>query len=88
MKLFRYRRPFLKTLLGFSVLLLFVLTICAVLPGVARRFPFEALIGVAVSAICVIAIVLYVWELVIIGWVVDFLSEIGVPRISSKTGSS
>jgi hypothetical protein len=38
------------------------------------------LIVVGISAVSVLAVVLYVWELVIIGWVVDFLSEIGMPK--------
>jgi hypothetical protein len=85
MKIFGYRRPFLQALLGISVLILFVLTISAVLLSVFKSFPLETLIVVAVLAVCVIAIVLYIGELVIVCWVVDFLSEIGMPKIQARS---
>jgi hypothetical protein len=71
------------------LLLLFMLTatICAVLPRVARRFPFETFVFVVVLSIGGISIVLYIGQLVIVGWVVDlvdFLSEIGMPKIKAR----
>jgi hypothetical protein len=66
MKIFGYRRLFLQALLGVSVLILFVLTISAVLLSVFKSFPLETLIIVAVFAVCGIAIVLYIGELVIV----------------------
>ena len=84
MKIFGYRRPFLQALLGILVLILFVLTISAVLLSVFKSFPLETLIIVAVFAVCGIAIVLYIGELVILCWVVDFLSEIGMPKIQAR----
>jgi hypothetical protein len=69
-------------------LFLFVLTtICAVLLSVFsvfRRFPLEALILATVTAIAGIGIILYLGELFIIGWVVDFLSELGMPKFLAK----
>jgi hypothetical protein len=47
-------------------LILFVLTISAVLLSVFKSFPLETLIIVAVFAVCGIAIVLYIGELVIV----------------------
>jgi hypothetical protein len=66
----------------FSVLFLLLLTtICAVLVSVSRHFPLETLIVAAILAIAGIGIILYIWELVIVSWIVDFLSEIGMPTI-------
>jgi len=84
MKIVENRRSLLKALLDISVLFLFVLVIlmiCVVLPSVWRRFPLETLITVTIFAAAGIGIVLYIRELVIVGWVVDFLSEIGMPQI-------
>ena len=53
---------------------------------ISERYPLEALIILAVFVVCGIAIVLYIGQLVIIGWVVDFLSEIGVPKIQALPG--
>jgi hypothetical protein len=81
MSILGYRRPFLKALPGLLVLFLFTLTISVALLGVSRRFPLETLIVAAVFAVSGLAVVLYMGELVVIGWVVDFLSEIGMPKI-------
>jgi len=75
------RRPFLATLLGVSVLLLCVLMICAELLSIFRIFPLHTLIAAGLVAVCGLAVVLYIWELVIIGWVIDFLSKTGMPEI-------
>jgi len=53
---------------------------------ISRRYPLEILIIVGVFVACGIAVVLYVGELVIVGWVVDFLSELGVPKIQAMPG--
>ncbi len=50
-------------------------------PRVFRRYPLETLIVTGVLAIAVAGIVLYIGELVAIGWIVDFLSAIGMPKI-------
>ena len=39
---------------------------------------------VAVIAIALIGIFLYIGELFIIGWVVDFLSEVGMPKFLAR----
>lgn len=68
-------------------LLLMLAAICAVLLGVLsvfRRFPLETLIFATVIAIAVMGVVLYIWGLVIIGWVVDFLSDIGMPKFLAR----
>jgi hypothetical protein len=84
MNILGYRRSFLKTLPGILVLLLLALPIGVVLLSVSRRYPVETLIIAAVCAVCGVAIVLYIGELVVVGWVVDFLSEIGVPKIQAR----
>ena len=72
----------------FTLSFLFVLTtICAVLLSlinVSKRFPLETLIFAAVIALAVIGVVLYIWGLVIIGWIVDFLSELGMPKFQAR----
>jgi hypothetical protein len=82
MRIFRYRRPSLGKHFGITVFFLCVLaTICAVLYSASRNYPLETLIIAAILALAGIGIILYFWELVILGWVVDFLSDIGGPRI-------
>jgi hypothetical protein len=81
MKIVGYRRSFLRALLGIAVLILFVLTIRVVLLSVVKSFPLETLIIATILAVCGIAIVLYIGELIIVCWIVDFLSEIGMPKI-------
>ncbi len=61
-----------------------MLTIGAELLSVFRRFPLETLLAAALLAVAVIAVVLYMGELVVIGWVVDFLSEFGMPKIQAR----
>jgi hypothetical protein len=67
---------------------LFVLTtICAVLLSVFsvfKRFPLETLIVAALIAIAAMGIVLYIGQLLILGWVTDFLSGIGMPKIRAR----
>ncbi len=79
-----YSRSFLKALPGISVLTLLALMVAAALLNVSRRFPLETLIVATVLAVCVIVVILYVWELVILGWAVDFLSEIGMPKFHAE----
>jgi hypothetical protein len=67
-----------------AALLLVLAAIGAALLGVSRRFPLETLIIAAILAIAGIGIILYVWELAVVGWVVDFLSEIGMPKIRAR----
>ncbi|MGA2034871.1 MAG: hypothetical protein ABSG68_21685 [Thermoguttaceae bacterium] len=70
------RRPW-----QFSLLSLFVLmTLCAVLLSVFKSFPLETLFITALFVVAGVGIVLYIGELVVIGWVVDFLWEIGMPH--------
>lgn len=84
MKDLGYCQSFLKALLGVSVLLLFVLAICVVLPSLFRSYPAETIIMVTLLTIAGLGIVLYIGELVVLGWVVDFLSEIGMPKIQAR----
>ena len=55
------------------------------LVNVSRAYPMATLIFATVIAIAVAAIVLYIGELVIIGWVVDFLSQIGMPKFHPRS---
>ena len=84
MKIVSYCRPFLKALLAFLILSLLALTICIVVLDVFRRFPLETLIVAGLLALTGLSIVLYIGELVVLGWVVDFLSEIGMPKIQAR----
>ncbi len=52
--------------------------------NIYKRFPLETLIIAAMIAIAVIGVILYVGQLVMIGWIVDFLSGIGVPKFRAK----
>jgi hypothetical protein len=83
MKIFR-RRTFLKVLLGISVLILLLLTISAVLFNVSKSYPLETLIVAGILILCGISIALYIGELVIICWIVEFLSEVGMPKIQAR----
>ena len=51
---------------------------------VFRNFPLETLIMATTIAIAGIGVVLFIGELVVIGWVVDFLSAIGMPKFQAK----
>ncbi len=77
------RRPW-----QFSITFLLVLTtICAGLLSIFsifRRFPLESLILATVIAIAVAGVVLYIGELFLIGWVVDFLSQLGMPKFLAR----
>jgi hypothetical protein len=75
-----YRRPSLKFLLFILLLILFVLAFCAALFNVYESYPLETIITAAVLTVCGIAIVLYIGELVVVCWIVDFLLEIGMPK--------
>jgi len=62
--------------LWLTVALKLVLTIGAVLLSVSRHFPLETLIIAVVLVLYGIVIILYIGELLIIGWAVDFFSKI------------
>ena len=66
--------------------MLLVVISAAVLFHVSKAFPLATLIFATVIAIAVMGIVLYIWELVLIGWVVDFLSQIGMPKFHPRSG--
>jgi hypothetical protein len=83
MQFFRLLRVLLETLLGIAVSLLLALAIYAVFLGAFRSFPLETLIMTTVLAIAAMGIVLYIGELTLIGWLVDFLSQIGMSKIQA-----
>jgi hypothetical protein len=64
-----------------AIVLLLALAVCAIWPRVFRRYPLESLITAGVLAIAVLSVVLYLGELTVVGWIVDFLSAIGMPKI-------
>ncbi len=76
----RNRRSFMKILLGLFGLMLLSVTIYASLLYSFNIFPLEIFIITTIIAVSGIAVYLYMGELVIIGWIVDFLSEIGMPK--------
>jgi hypothetical protein len=68
--------------------LLVLITVCAVLLGlssVLRKFPLQALIMGTVLAITVTGVILYIGELYVIGWVVDFLADLGMPKFHARS---
>jgi hypothetical protein len=64
--------------------LLTLITVCEALVIVTRRFPFEALLAAVVLAVFFACMVLYIGELIVLGWIVDFLSELGMPKIQAR----
>jgi hypothetical protein len=84
MMVVRYRRRFLRAVLGLSFLFLLVVAIYEALVAVFWRFPLETLIVLGVFAVCGVALVLCAGELVVVGWIVDFLAEIRMPGIQAK----
>jgi hypothetical protein len=83
MKLVAYGFPFLKALLGISVLFLLVVTAGPTLLSVVRRHPLDSLIVAGILVGSGVLVILYIGELVVLGWIVDFLSEIGMPKIQA-----
>ena len=75
----------MKALLAILVVFVLAPVIGVLLLDVARRFPIQTLVLAIVFAISGISVFLYIGELVVIGWVVDFLSEIGMPAIQAKS---
>lgn len=74
-------RQSLKGILGVSLLVLVALAAGPVLLRAFVSYPLETLIVVGILAVSGLGIVLYVWELVVIGWAMDFLLSIGMPKI-------
>jgi hypothetical protein len=74
------RRPWLLALVG---LILLTAVAVAVLE-VGKRFPLGTLIIGTILALSAIAIALYVGELVVIGWIVDFLEWVTSPHIRAR----
>ena len=69
-----------------GILVAVILVLLAVIAGPMllrglKSYPLEILIVVGILGVAVLAIVFYVWELVVIGWIMDFLMSIGVPKI-------
>ena len=84
MSILGHRRSVLRALLGIAALVLLALAIRAALAGAFRSYPLETLIGVTAVTVTAICIALYMGELVVLGWVVDLLSEIGMPKSRAK----
>jgi hypothetical protein len=62
------RRPW-----QYSLFALFVLTtVCAILLSAGKSYPLETLIVGGIVAGAVLAVIMYIGELVVIGWVMDF----------------
>ena len=72
------RRPW-----QYSLLALFVLTtVIAVLLSIGVTFPLETFIVLGLVAASAVAVLLYVGELVVLGWIIDFpawLAERAMP---------
>ena len=79
----RYRQ-YLRAVLGFLFLILLAVAGYEALIAVFWRYPIETLIVSGVFALCGVALVLCAGELVVVGWIVDFLAEIRMPGIQAK----
>ena len=84
----RSRRPPPRRLWQFSLSALLTLTtVCAVLLSVAKVgsiYPLETLIVMAIVAFALLGVVLFVGELVIIGWIMDLLLWISMLGLHAK----
>ena len=80
----RHRPSLLGQLSRYLVYILLAIVFLAALYHVAGAYPLATLIFATVIAIAVVGVVLYIWELTIIGWIVDFLSQIGIPKGQAK----
>ncbi len=58
-----------------------MLSIAGSLYQVAKLFPIESLICAAVIAFAVAGVLLYMWNLAIMAWLVEFVSQLGVPKL-------
>jgi hypothetical protein len=67
------------------LLILLLAVLFVVLVSVSKRFPLQALIMGTVIAIAVVGVVLYIGELFLIGWVVDFLADLGMPKFHARS---
>jgi hypothetical protein len=67
------------------LVLVFLVVLVAVVIGVSRKFPLQALIMGTIIAIAVAGVLLYIGELYLIGWVVDFLADFGMPKFHAKS---
>ena len=76
-------RRFLNSAFTVALLYLFVLAALTLLLAALTAYPIQTLIIVGIAAFSVLAVVLYIWELVAIGWIMDFLERIGMPRIQA-----
>jgi hypothetical protein len=74
----------LKAVLGILVLFLLMVKVGPLLLDVATRYPFESLIVAGILVGSGVLVILYIGELVVLGWVVDFLAEIGMPKILAE----
>ena len=68
-----------------SLLVLTTMTRLLSLLSVSRAYPLQALIMAAAIAIAVVGVILYIGELFLIGWVVDFLADLGMPKFQAKS---
>jgi hypothetical protein len=75
-----YRRSIWPAVFGSLAMSLCGLAIYPALRRVFSAFPLETLIVVAVVVLTVMAIVLYIGQLFVLGWVVDFLDALGRPK--------
>jgi hypothetical protein len=78
----RRRFPARRQPLQFSLFFLFVLmTICAVVLKLWTTFPDQSFILMVIVAIAVVSVVAYIGELMVLGWITDFLLWISTPAI-------
>jgi len=81
----RRRSHFVRRLWQFTVLILFLLALGAAIFSASRHFPIETLIVGSIFVVAGLGLVLYIAELYVIGWVVDFLDGIGVPKFHARS---
>jgi hypothetical protein len=76
----RNRRSPWKTAVGALVCCALGIASCAALLRASHTYPWETLIFVGVFTIAAGGIVLYVGQLFLLGWIVDFLDSFGRPK--------
>jgi hypothetical protein len=64
--------------------LLVLAAVCTALVVVGRRYPFDTLISVAIVAGSAMCVVVYIGQLVVIGWVMDLVGWIVMPKTRAK----
>jgi hypothetical protein len=80
MNIAAYCRLLLRIVLVLTFLALVALTWGPSLLDLVKRHPFDSLLVAAILIGSAILVILYVGELLVLGWIVDFIDQIGMPK--------